>query len=45
VDAKSEAVAFYQRYGFAALEVVEGAALLKPEPTPMFLVLGSVPPR
>lgn len=45
VDAKSDAVAFYQRYGFVALEVVEGAALLKPEPTPMFLALGSVPPR
>ena len=45
VDAKSIAVAFYQRYGFVALEVVEGAALLRPEPTPMFLALGSVPPR
>ncbi len=45
VDAKSDAVAFYQRYGFVALQVVAGAALLRPEPTPMFLALGSVPPR
>ena len=36
---------FYQGYGFAALEVVEGTALLRPEPTPMFLALGSVLPR
>jgi len=45
VDAKSGAVAFYERYGFVSLEVVEGATLIRPEPTPMFLPLGSVPPR
>ena len=45
VDAKSHAVAFYQRHGFVALEVVEGAAPQRPKPTPMFLALGSVPPR
>ena len=45
VDAKSDAVAFYQRYGFVALAAVEGAAPQRPEPTPMFLALGSVPPR
>ena len=44
VDAKSDAVAFYERYGFATLEVVEGTALVRPEPTLMFLPLGSVPP-
>jgi len=45
VDAKSDAVGFYRRYGFVALTVVEGAAPQRPKPTPMFLALGSVPPR
>lgn len=45
VDAKSDAVAFYRRYGFMALDVVEGAAPQRPAPTPMFLALASVPPR
>ena len=44
VDAKSAAEAFYLRYGFVALEVVEGGSPEKPMPTPMFLALGSVPP-
>lgn len=43
VDAKHGAEAFYGRYGFVALDVLEGAALQRPEPTPMFLALGSVP--
>lgn len=38
-------MAFSLRYGFQILEVVEGATGQKPEPTPMFLALGSVPPR
>lgn len=45
VDAKPDAVAFYRRYGFLILDVVEGATEQKPEPTPMFLPLGAVPPR
>ncbi len=45
VDAKADAVSFYRRYGFVALQVVEGAAPQRPAPTPMFLALGSVPPR
>lgn len=45
VDAKPDAIAFYERYGFQIVEVVEGAAEQKPEPTPMFLALGSIPPR
>lgn len=45
VDAKPDAVSFYERYGFIALTVVEGAAPQKPEPTAMFLGLGSVPRR
>ena len=44
VDAKRDAVAFYQRYGFMTLEVVEEAAAQRPQPTPMFLAVGSVPP-
>jgi GNAT superfamily N-acetyltransferase len=45
VDAKRGAEQFYERYGFVALEVLEGATAQRPEPTPMFLALGSVPPR
>lgn len=43
VDAKRDAVLFYERYGFVSLAVVEGAAPQKPEPAAMFLGLGSVP--
>jgi hypothetical protein len=44
VDAKRGAEEFYRRYGFVPLDVLEGAAAHRPEPTPMFLALGSVPP-
>jgi GNAT superfamily N-acetyltransferase len=44
IDAKRGAEEFYRRYGFVPLEVLEGAAEQRPEPTPMFLALGSVPP-
>ncbi len=37
VDAKPDAVAFYAKYGFLAVEVVEGASDARPAPTPMFL--------
>lgn len=43
VDAKPQAVAFYERYGFAALEVVQGQLGDRPEPTPMFLEIGAIP--
>jgi len=43
VDAKPGAEEFYRRYGFVPLEVLEGAAPQRPEPTTMFLALGSVP--
>jgi GNAT superfamily N-acetyltransferase len=43
VDAKRGAEDFYRRFGFVALGVIEGATAQKPEPTPMFLALGSVP--
>jgi len=45
VDAKHGAEEFYRRYGFVPLDVLEGAAAQRPEPTPMFLALGSVPRR
>jgi GNAT superfamily N-acetyltransferase len=43
VDAKGAAVDFYRRYGFVPLDAEEGALSSRPEPTPMFLALGSVP--
>lgn len=42
VDAKPEAVAFYRRYGFEPLEVVEGTLGDRPEPVPMFLPLSGI---
>lgn len=45
VDAKPDAVTFYERYGFIPLELIEGATTQKPEPRPMFLALASVPRR
>jgi GNAT superfamily N-acetyltransferase len=45
VDAKPESEEFYRRYGFVPLHVLEGTAAQRPEPMPMFLALGSVPPR
>lgn len=45
VDAKRGAEEFYGRYGFVPLDVLEGVLLQRPEPTPMFLALGSVPRR
>jgi GNAT superfamily N-acetyltransferase len=45
VDAKPGAEDFYKRYGFTPLDVLEGGSSHRPEPTPMFLALGSVPPR
>ena len=43
VDAKPDAVRFYERYGFEPLDVVEGALTSRPEPLPMFLPLVSIP--
>lgn len=45
VDAKSDAVEFYRRYGFAVVEEMEGGASATPRPTLMFLPLGAVPKR
>ncbi len=43
VDAKPAARSFYLRYGFEPVSVVEGLLLDRPEPTPMFLPLSSIP--
>ncbi len=43
VDAKPEAVAFYEKLGFVRLESVAGELGDRPEPSPMFLELGQVP--
>jgi GNAT superfamily N-acetyltransferase len=43
VDAKPKAVAFYERYGSTALDVVQGQLGDRPEPTPMFLEIGAIP--
>lgn len=43
VDAKTDAVAYYEKLGFTRLDVVSGALGDRPEPTPMFLELGAVP--
>jgi GNAT superfamily N-acetyltransferase len=43
VDAKPQAVSFYVRYGFMALDVVQGQLEDRPEPIPMFLEIGAIP--
>ncbi|RKT47554.1 GNAT family N-acetyltransferase [Thiocapsa rosea] len=43
VDAKPEATAFYRRYGFEPLAVIEGGLLHRPEPIPMFLPISAIP--
>ena len=37
VDAKPDAVAFYSRFGFGAIELMEGASDARPRPTPVFM--------
>lgn len=43
VDAKLEAIAFYEKYGFELLETVAGRLGDRPSPQPMILPLGSIP--
>jgi GNAT superfamily N-acetyltransferase len=44
VDAKTDAIAFYERFGFEALfDVLEGELGDRPKPTPMFLPLRLIP--
>ena len=42
VDAKPEAVPFYTKYGFMAVEAVEGASDARPRPRPMFLSIRGI---
>jgi GNAT superfamily N-acetyltransferase len=43
VDAKADAVTFYEKLGFMALDARAGQLGDRPEPTPMFLELGAIP--
>jgi GNAT superfamily N-acetyltransferase len=43
VDAKSDAIGFYERLGFVRLEVDAGHLGERPEPTPMFLDMAAIP--
>ena len=42
VDAKPTAVAFYAKYGFVEVDVVEGQSDARPEPLLMFLSITAV---
>jgi predicted N-acetyltransferase YhbS len=42
VDAKPDAQAFYAKYGFVAVEAVQGLSEARPAPTPMFLSLRAI---
>ena len=42
VDAKPAAESYYSRYGFVALEVVEGTLEERPTPKPMFLPVSAI---
>ena len=43
VDAKPDAVGFYEKLGFIALDVTAGELGDRPLPKPMFLELGAIP--
>ena len=43
VDAKTDAVPFYERLGFERLESLEGGLISKPTPVPMVLSLSAIP--
>ncbi|HEV7428277.1 MAG TPA: GNAT family N-acetyltransferase, partial [Thermoanaerobaculia bacterium] len=42
VDAKPDAVAFYAKYGFTTVDVVEGQSDARPQARPMFLSLRAI---
>jgi GNAT superfamily N-acetyltransferase len=42
VDAKPDAVSFYARYGFIAVDAVEGRSDARPSPAPMFLAIRAI---
>lgn len=43
VDAKPDAVGFYEKLGFIPLDVTAGELGDRPQPQPMFLELGAIP--
>lgn len=43
VDAKPEAIDFYQRFGFEPIDIISGHLGDRPAPRPMILPLGSIP--
>lgn len=43
VDAKENAIGFYEKYGFEPFEIITGRLADRPSPVPMFLPLGSIP--
>ena len=43
VDAKPDAISFYERYGFTVFPSLKGQLGDRPEPRPMFLELGAIP--
>lgn len=45
VDAKADAVSFYERFGFESLPVLAGELDARPAPRPMFLEIGAIPVR
>lgn len=42
VDATSNAVPFYSKYGFIPVDAVEGGSDVRPAPLPMFLSLRAI---
>jgi len=42
VDAKPDAVDFYQRYGFLSVDALEGRSDARPAPIPMFLAIRAI---
>lgn len=44
VDAKADAVAFYERYGFEPATTLRGGLGDRPQPTVLFLPLSLIPP-
>ncbi|MDJ0764310.1 MAG: GNAT family N-acetyltransferase [Myxococcota bacterium] len=45
VDAKKDVLSFYEQFGFAVTEAVEGMGVRVPRPQPMYLPLGSIPQK
>ncbi len=42
VDAKPEAIDFYSKYGFMAVDAVEGQSDARPQPAAMFLAMSAI---